>query len=167
MRAVEANKILKDIEKSGTTTTGGIRNVVSGTLGAIPLVGENLESKSYSALNFLSSADQQKTDQARRNFVTAVLRKESGAAISPSEFSNEEKKYFPQIGDSDKVIKQKQEARDLAIKALEIQAGPTGAKSIKAQQNSQLSPQDQEALNWANSNPNDVRSAEIKQRLGR
>jgi len=167
MRAAEANNILKDIEKSGTTTTGGIRNVVSGTLGAIPLVGENLESKSYSALNFLSSADQQKTDQARRNFISAVLRKESGAAISPSEFANEEKKYFPQIGDSNKVIKQKQEARDLAIKALEIQAGPTGAKSIKAQQDSKLSPQDQEALNWANSNPNDARSAQIKQRLGR
>lgn len=135
MRAVEANKILKDIEKSGTTTTGGIRNIISGTLGAIPLVGENLESKSYSALNFLADADQQKTDQARRNFVTAVLRKESGAAISPSEFANEEKKYFPQIGDSAKVIKQKQEARDLAIKALEVQAGPTGARSIKAQEN--------------------------------
>lgn len=30
-----------------------------------------------------------------------------------------------------------------------------------------LSPQDQEALNWANSNPNDPRSAQIKQRLGR
>jgi hypothetical protein len=135
MRAAEANNILKDIEKSGTTTTGGIRSVVSGTLGAIPLVGENLESKSYSALNFLSSADQQKTDQARRNFISAVLRKESGAAISPSEFANEEKKYFPQIGDSAKVIKQKQDARDLAIKALEVQAGPTGAKSIKAQQN--------------------------------
>jgi hypothetical protein len=135
MRAVEANKILKDIEKSGTTTTGGIRNVVSGTLGAIPLVGENLESKSYSALNFTASDKQQQTDQARRNFVTAILRKESGAAISPTEFANEEKKYFPQIGDSDKVIKQKQQARDLAIKALEIQAGPTGAKSIKAQQN--------------------------------
>lgn len=167
IRAAEANNILKEIEKSGTTTTGGIRNVVSGTLGAIPLVGENLESKSYSALNFLSSADQQKTDQARRNFISAVLRKESGAAISPSEFANEEKKYFPQIGDSDKVIKQKQDARDLAIKALEIQAGPTGAKSIKAQLNSKLSPQDLEALNWANSNPNDPRSAQIKQRLGR
>jgi hypothetical protein len=29
-----------------------------------------------------------------------------------------------------------------------------------------LSPADQEALNWANSNPNDPRAAEIKQRLG-
>jgi hypothetical protein len=167
MRAAEANNLLKNIENSGTTTTGGIRTVVSGTLGAIPLVGENLESKSYSALNFLSSADQQKTDQARRNFITAILRKESGAAIAASEFANEEKKYFPQIGDSDKVIKQKQQARDLAIKALEVQAGPTGARSIKAQQNAQLSPQDMEALNWANSNPNDPRSAQIKQRLGR
>ena len=167
MRATEANNILKNIEDSGTTTTGGIRTVVSGTLGAIPLVGENLESKSYSALNFLSSADQQKTDQARRNFITAILRKESGAAIAASEFANEEKKYFPQIGDSKKVIEQKQKARDLAIKALEVQAGPTGARSIKAQQNAQLSPQDMEALNWANSNPNDPRSAQIKQRLGR
>lgn len=31
---------------------------------------------------------------------------------------------------------------------------------------SALSPQDQQALNWANSNPNDPRSAQIKQRLG-
>lgn len=31
----------------------------------------------------------------------------------------------------------------------------------------QLSPQDQQALNWANENPDDPRSAQIKQRLGR
>jgi hypothetical protein len=167
MRAVESNKILKDIEDSGTRTTGGIRSVVAGTLGAIPLVGENLSDTAKSALNFTASEKQQQTDQARRNFVTAVLRKESGAAISPTEFANEEKKYFPQIGDGEKVIKQKQEARDLAIKALEVQAGPTGSKSIRAQQNLQLTPQDQEALNWANSNPNDPRSVQIKQRLGK
>jgi hypothetical protein len=135
MRAVEANRILKDIEDSGTRTTGGIRTIVAGTLGAIPLVGENLSDTAKSALNFTASTKQQQTDQARRNFITAVLRKESGAAISPTEFVNEEKKYFPQIGDSDATVKQKQEARDLAIKALEIQAGPTGAKAIKAQQN--------------------------------
>lgn len=32
---------------------------------------------------------------------------------------------------------------------------------------SNLSPQDQQALDWANSNPNDPRAAQIKQRLGR
>jgi hypothetical protein len=31
----------------------------------------------------------------------------------------------------------------------------------------QLSPQDQQALDWANENPDDPRSAQIKQRLGR
>ena len=66
------------------------------------------------------------------------------------------------------VIKQKQDARILAIKALEAQAGPQGKKQIESSAGrSQLSPQDQEALNWANANPNDPRSAQIKQRLGR
>jgi hypothetical protein len=58
------------------------------------------------------------------------LRKESGAAISPSEFANEAQKYFPQPGDTDSVIRQKQNARETAIKALEIQAGP-GANAIR------------------------------------
>jgi hypothetical protein len=57
------------------------------------------------------------------------LRKESGASISPSEFENEEKKYFAQPGDTDAAIKQKQDSRNLAIKAMGIQAGP-GAKNI-------------------------------------
>jgi hypothetical protein len=73
--------------------------------------------------------EQQQYDQAKRNFITAVLRKESGASIGASEFLNEEKKYFPQAGEDDKVIKQKQRARKLAIEAMKIQAGP-GSKSI-------------------------------------
>jgi hypothetical protein len=76
------------------------------------------------------SSEQQQVDQARRNFITAVLRKESGAAISPAEFSNEEKKYFPQAGDTADVIAQKQAARNLAIQAMTVQAGPQGARQI-------------------------------------
>jgi hypothetical protein len=53
-----------------------------------------------------------------------VLRKESGAAISQSEFDKEDQKYFPQPGDGPGVRAQKQKARELAIKSLEIQAGP-------------------------------------------
>ena len=93
------------------------------------------------------------------------MRKESGAAIGVDEYANEERKYFPQLGDSDKVIKQKQDARKLAIQALEAQAGPSGKRLIE--KGRELSTQDQEALNWANSNPTDPRSAQIKQRLGR
>jgi hypothetical protein len=76
------------------------------------------------------SEQQQMYQQAKTNFITAVLRKESGATIQPSEFKTEDEKYFPQAGDTAGVLKQKQKARELAIEAMKIQAGP-GAKSIK------------------------------------
>src|SRR3990167_4976385 len=46
--------------------------------------------------NFLQSGDRQAYEQAKRNFVNAVLRRESGAAISPTEFDSAQKQYFPQ-----------------------------------------------------------------------
>ena len=171
MRALEANKLATDLEGKGFTNTGVIRTAVGGTMGQAPIVGGKLEQGVRSAFNVLPefaggpSPEQQQVDQARRNFISAVLRKESGAAIGVDEYSNEERKYFPQLGDSEKVIKQKQDARKLAIQALEAQAGPSGKRLIE--KGRELSPQDQEALNWANSNPTDPRSAQIKQRLGK
>jgi hypothetical protein len=172
-RAVEANRLATDLENKGFTNIGKTRTVAGGIVGTAPIIGEKLEQGVKSAFNVLPefvggpSAEQQQVDQARRNFITAVLRKESGAVISPKEYADEERKYFPQLGDSKEVIKQKQDARKLAIQALEAQAGPQGAKQIAQIANAQLTPQDQEALAWANANPNDPRSAQIKQRLGR
>jgi len=173
MRAIEANKLATDLESRGFTNTGVIRTAVGGTMGQAPIVGEKLEQGVRSTFNVLPQAlggpspEQQQVDQARRNFITAVLRKESGAVIGPNEYRDEERKYFPQLGDSEKVIKQKQDARKLAIQALEAQAGPSGKRLIEKNVGQQLTAQDQEALNWANSNPTDPRSAQIKQRLGR
>lgn len=135
-RAIAADKIASDLEKQGVTNTGIIRTAVGGTVGQAPIVGEKLEQGVRSAFNILPSAlggpsgEQQQVDQARRNFISAVLRKESGAAIGANEYANEERKYFPQIGDTQKTIEQKQEARKLAIKALEAQAGPSGTRQI-------------------------------------
>lgn len=173
MRAVEANKLATDLESRGFTNTGVIRTAVGGTMGQAPIVGEKLEQGVRSTFNVLPQAlggpspEQQQVDQARRNFITAVLRKESGAVIGPNEYRDEERKYFPQLGDSEAVIKQKQDARKLAIQALEAQAGPSGKRLIEKNVGQQLSAQDQEALAWANANPNDPRSAQIKQSLGR
>lgn len=61
--------------------------------------------------NALKSSDRQQYEQAQRNFVNAVLRKESGAAISPGEFDSAAKQYFPQPGDSQAVIDQKTQNR--------------------------------------------------------
>jgi hypothetical protein len=77
-----------------------------------------------------ASPQQQQFQQAKLNFITAILRKESGAAIGQDEFEREDQKYFPQIKDSDAVKAQKKQARETAIKAMEIQAGP-GAKEIQ------------------------------------
>jgi phage gp36-like protein len=135
-RAIEANRIATDLEKQGVRNTGAIRTAIGGVVGMTPFVGEQLEQGVRSTFNVLpsiaggTSPEQQQVEQARRNFVSAVLRKESGAAIGVDEYKNEERKYFPQAGDTDKVIQQKQKARELAIEALKAQAGPSGVRQI-------------------------------------
>jgi hypothetical protein len=135
-RAMESNRIATDLEKQGFRNTGAIRTAIGGVAGMTPFVGEQLEQGVRSTFNvaptFLGGTNeqQQQVEQARRNFVSAVLRKESGAAIGVDEYKNEERKYFPQAGDSDVVIKQKQDARKMAIEALKAQAGPSGVRQI-------------------------------------
>jgi len=125
-----ANKILEGLEGKGVTSGGRIKGAISGTLEAlVPYQGEKLAAGAESVLRpFLSSENQNNYEQAKENFITAVLRKESGASISPAEFAREERKYFPQVGDSDSTIKQKQEARKLAISAIRQVAGPFAKK---------------------------------------
>ena len=136
IRMKESNQLLNNLEKQGVKDTGITRATVGGIVGMTPFVGEKMQQSVQSSMNVLPgalggpSAQQQETDAARKNFVTAVLRKESGAAISPSEFYTESQKYFPQPGDSDSVVKQKQHARETAIRAMEIQAGP-GKRQIE------------------------------------
>lgn len=104
-RMVESHNIIGSLEAVGTDKT-------QAALGSVPLFG-----------NALSSGDKQKFEQAKRNFVTAVLRPESGAVISPSEFETEEKKYFPMVGDRPEVVEQKRAARETAIQSVMARAG--------------------------------------------
>jgi len=61
--------------------------------------------------------------QDERNFVSAVLRKESGAAITPSEYQTEGDKYFPRAGDTPAVVAQKEASRAQAIENMKASAG--------------------------------------------
>lgn len=65
--------------------------------------------------NMALSDEGQRASQAQRDFINAILRRESGAAISASEFANANKQYFPQAGDSKAVIEQKRQSRERAI----------------------------------------------------
>jgi hypothetical protein len=68
----------------------------------------------------------QSYDQAGRNFVNALLRRESGAAISESEFVNARKQYLPEPGDTPTTLAQKKANRDYVFQTMKAAAGPRG-----------------------------------------
>lgn len=73
--------------------------------------------------NLVRGTEAVRQEQAERNFVNAILRDESGAAISQSEFDNARQQYFPRVGDSKAVLEQKERNRKAAIASLEAGAG--------------------------------------------
>lgn len=75
--------------------------------------------------NGMKSADRQRFEQAKRDFVNAQLRRESGAAISQKEFDNADAQYFPQPGDSADVIAQKRTNRQRSVEAMAREGGPS------------------------------------------
>lgn len=69
------------------------------------------------------SEGSKKFNQARDNFINAQLRRESGAAISPTEYATADKQYFPVAGDTPGVLAQKARNRASALAALRAEAG--------------------------------------------
>lgn len=74
--------------------------------------------------NYLVPPEFRKLDQAKRDFINAILRKESGAAIGQSEFENAEKQYFPVPGDDEATLQQKAENRRIAIEGMRRAGAP-------------------------------------------
>lgn len=120
-------------EYQGKSVTFGTRaaeshNVLNDLEGAYSTISANY------LPSFINSPEGQKVQQAQANFVNAVLRQESGAAINASEFNNAKKQYFPQPGDSADVIAQKRQNRETVIKGFSRQAGPGGVDVREAMQ---------------------------------
>ena len=115
-RGVESHKILNDLEGEGTS-------ILNKVAGAIPVVG-----------NYLQGEGAQKYGQAKRDFINAVLRRESGAVISPEEFANADQQYFPQPGDGPEVIAQKRKNRETTIQGLKISAGQGASFAVPSEQ---------------------------------
>lgn len=112
-RAAEANQQLDELLKGGLDPT----SVSTGGQTYLP--------------NIAQSAGMQQFEQAKRNFMAAILRKESGALISKDEMIEGGKQYFPQVGDKPEVLKQKEINRQSAIDGINKMAGPmaSGATS--------------------------------------
>ena len=102
-RMLAADKTLATLSREGTDTS-------------IP--GSRADYGVGAVVNMFSPPEQQMLDQAKRDFINATLRRESGAVISPAEFENGDKQYFPQIGDSRLVKEQKARNRRIAIEGI-------------------------------------------------
>lgn len=98
------------IDEMGMKGSGKADRLLSG----VPVVGD-----------YFTSDDYKKVDAAKRDFINAQLRRESGAAIGQSEFDNAEIQYFPQPNDTPVVVEQKRQLRQRVIEGMIRDAGPT------------------------------------------
>ena len=73
------------------------------------------------ALNLGLSSDNQRYFNALRQFAAGVLRKETGAAFTPSELLDVQSRFFTMPGDSSVVQAQKARAREQAISAMKAE----------------------------------------------
>lgn len=114
-RAAEATAILETVGQEGKVQPYLLKRAVEN----VPLIGGALAM----GANFLASGEQQQVEQAERNFINAVLRRESGAVISPQEFANARLQYFPQPDDSPRLIEQKRRNRQAVVNSLAEEVG--------------------------------------------
>ncbi|MGL5117584.1 MAG: hypothetical protein ACRC7C_19905 [Beijerinckiaceae bacterium] len=105
-RMQEADGIISKLTGKYSPSTVNGRMAVA----EVPVVGM--------AANWLQSEEGQKAEQAQRDFINAVLRRESGAVISPGEFNNAKLQYFPQPNDKPENLKQKARNRQIAIEGV-------------------------------------------------
>jgi len=132
---------IKDLGTAGTT--GGVRPATAAqqalatyavrleqALPTIDNVAQDIADMSFftfEAQQKLPSSFQsdsfQLFDQAARNFINATLRRESGAAIAPSEFDNAYKQYLPRAGDTADTLAEKKKNRDLVFASFRSSSG--------------------------------------------
>lgn len=78
------------------------------------------------AISYYNDPQTQSATQAMRDFINATLRRESGAAISASEYDNAIKQYFPQPNESKEIREQKRRNREVAIQGISSAGYPGG-----------------------------------------
>lgn len=127
IRLQDSQEILNSLEGKGTD-----------------FLQQNAEAVPFGLGNYMVDEDFQRFDQARRDFVNAILRRESGAVISDQEFANAEKQYFPVPGDSPEVIAQKRRNRENAIAGVRAGSGDGAgyADALRQGQQTQQAPQE-------------------------
>ena len=117
-RMLTANQALDTLESEGTKLGQMIA-------GKIPVVG-----------NYMLTPEGRQYQNAQKNFVAALLRKESGAVIGQDEIDDAIPIYFPVAGDDPQTIEMKRRNRQIVVNAM-MQAGKTGVAGQSKQASGQ------------------------------
>lgn len=87
--------------------------------------------------NQWAGKDYQQFTQAQRDFINAVLRRESGAAIGKEEFENANLQYFPQPGDTPETVQQKLTNQNTQLEAIMYGMAPADRQRLMEEMKSQ------------------------------
>lgn len=128
LRAADANDTLNNLQGRYSPSKVNAKLSAQDT----PFIGGALGALANASL----SEEDQKAEQAQRDFINAILRQESGASISASEFDNARRQYFPQPNDKPGTLMQKARNRALAVQAINANAGKAALSPKVANQNS-------------------------------
>ena len=113
-RAIEAANLIDQLGTPATLAAKGFQK--------IPVIGQ-----------YFTNDEQQQLQQAGEVFATAILRLESGAAVSKQEAQSYAKQFIPQPGDTEDVLKQKAQLRAIQIERLKAAAAPAMQREQAAQ----------------------------------
>jgi len=126
-KAQEAEQDLEDLEKTGYDPTS-----LGSKIKGLPVIGTGLGLLHSVGIGgkYTDVEPTRLYDQAKSNFKSATLRRESGAAISKSEDTAADKQYFGQTGESQKVRDQKARNRQLSTQGILAAAGPRALRNL-------------------------------------
>ncbi len=115
-----ADSVNKLRQYEGSRPSLGVEAVRS-----LPIVGET-------AANYLTKEDRQIVEANQLDFLDAALTLGTGAAYTKEQLQGYRKSYFPQLGDSDATIKEKQRKLDVLLESARVKAGAAAPMIEKA-----------------------------------
>ena len=91
--------------------------------GSLTAAGDTAKSKVPLVGNYLVSENYQKAQNAAKDFLAVILRKDTGAAVTDGEVATYGEIFLPKPGDSAETIKQKRESRTRALEGIRLGLG--------------------------------------------
>jgi hypothetical protein len=92
--------------------------------GALASLPQDIARRTPVVGNYLVTEEYQMAKQAGKEFLQAVLRKDTGATITPQEMTEYGGTYLPEPGDGPEVLEQKKAARSRALEAMKAGMTP-------------------------------------------